>query len=121
MDRIHSIQLSQNKYNIIPDFDSDDYFKHAFGVTTYADAKPSNVTLLFCKEQRGYLESKPIHATQKIHDHSYGFLVELECYLTPELEMYILSQGELANVLAPEELRIRIQERVQAMTKLYRI
>jgi predicted DNA-binding transcriptional regulator YafY len=121
LDRIHSIQPSQNKHTIIPEFEPDAYFRHAFGVTTYANAKPSKVKLLFCKEQRGYLESKPIHATQKIQDHADGFLVELECYLTPELEMYILSQGELANVLAPEELRIRIQERVQAMNKLYKI
>jgi predicted DNA-binding transcriptional regulator YafY len=119
LDRIQTIQHSKSNYILLPNFDPDVFFKHAFGVTTYADAHPSKVQLLFRSEQRGYLESKPVHATQKIHDHPDGFIVELECYLTPELEMYVLSQGEMAQVLAPETLHTRIQERVQAMAKLY--
>jgi predicted DNA-binding transcriptional regulator YafY len=43
----------------------------------------------------------------------------MECYLTPELEMMILSYGEKVKVLAPDVLARRIDERIRAMTYLY--
>ena len=120
LDRILAISVSKNKFIETPDFDENSFFKHAFGVTTYTDAVPSKIELLFEESQRGYLMSKPIHSTQQIVNTDSGFIVTIECYLTPELDMFILSQGEQVKVLSPSQLLERIQKRVEAMVQVYR-
>ena len=119
LDRVQSIHSSSAKYRETPTFNQDHFLKHAFGITSYADADPSTVKLLFNENQRGYVESKPIHPTQRIQESSNEFVVEMECFLTPELEMYILSLGENVKVLAPDELARRVRKRIEAMTYLY--
>jgi predicted DNA-binding transcriptional regulator YafY len=48
-----------------------------------------------------------------------GLTIEIECYLTPELEMTILSYGENVKVLAPQEMIERVKERIAAMGSVY--
>jgi len=48
-----------------------------------------------------------------------GLLVEIECFLTPELEMMILSHGENVRVLAPEKLIDRVKKRIGEMIQIY--
>jgi predicted DNA-binding transcriptional regulator YafY len=80
---------------------------------------------LVCSNDRQYLPAKdqywakPLHASQQTQETEDGLLTEIECYLTPELEMMILSHGEKVKVLAPDVLASRIDERIRAMTYLY--
>jgi len=46
--------------------------------------------------------------------------LEIECYLTPELEMTILSYAEKVKVLAPVELVDRVKKRAEALVEVYR-
>jgi len=120
LDRIDKINSSKEKFKETEEFDENRYFRSAFGVTVYSNTEPSRVQLLFHQEQAGYIISKPLHSSQKVVEDPRGFIVEMECYVTPELEMTILSYGENVKVLGPVELVERINKRIDAMSYLYR-
>ena len=120
LDRIDIIKDIERKFVETPDFDEHRYFTYAFGATVYPNTDPSRVQLLFQNEITGYILSKPLHSSQKVIEDPRGFIVELECYITPELEMTILSYGENVKVLCPVDLVDRIDKRIQAMSYLYR-
>jgi predicted DNA-binding transcriptional regulator YafY len=101
------------------DFNANDYFKYGFGVTVYANSTPSIVELWCDESLSGYLLSKPLHASQKVINQDNGLHIQMQCYLTPELEMTILSYGEKMKVLAPDELKERISKRVKLMGGIY--
>ena len=119
-DRVLDIQTGDFPFRETPGFDGETYFRYAFGATVFNNADPYKVTLHFDTAAAGYLLTKPLHASQKILSQDDGLLLEIECYLTPELEMTILSYGEQVKVLGPVELVERIQKRVEAMGYLYR-
>ena len=115
LDRIVSIKLSENKYIDDPTFDADDYFKYAFGITTYLDCRPEEVKLYLDEFVAPYIISKPLHPSQQIEYKEKGIELSMECYLTPELEIAILGYGEYAKVLAPDKLKEHIQKRIKRM------
>lgn len=119
LDRILDIRTSEERFVETPSFDQEAFVWHAFGVTTYPDATPAKVQLLIAPSQRGYIESKPIHKSQTMREDPEGVIVEMECYMTPELEMFILSLGEHVKVRGPIELSERVKRRIEAMKYLY--
>lgn len=119
LDRVVDIQMETKKCYEQKDFNVQDYFKYGFGVTVYENAKPSLVELQCDESLTGYFLSKPLHASQKVLSKERGLLLQMECYLTPELEMTILSYGELIKVLSPTDLINRIRKRVVAMAERY--
>lgn len=120
LDRVVKMELLKNGYRNA-DFDSNDFFKYGFGATVYSDSKPYKVELLFDNSLAGYMLTKPLHSTQRVIDHGEENLhLEIECYLTPELEGTILSYAEKVKVLAPQELIKRISERAEKLANSYK-
>jgi predicted DNA-binding transcriptional regulator YafY len=119
LDRITDAINASSKYLNDTNFNVDDYFKYAFGVTTFTDATPENVKLIFNQKISSYIISKPLHKSQKYKITTNGLVVEMQCYLTPELEMTILGYGENVKVLAPESLIYRIKKRIDVMKEIY--
>jgi predicted DNA-binding transcriptional regulator YafY len=119
LDRVQSIEESKSKYITLDSFNEKDYFRYSFGVTVYANADPHKIELLFDHSVAGYLLTKPLHSSQKANQQEEGLCIELNCYITPELEMTILSYGEMVKVIGPEQLKNKISERAEAMWKQY--
>jgi len=119
LDRVHDMEVLPSGYRAL-DFDANDFFKYGFGATVYQDAKPHKVSLVFDSSLAGYMLTKPLHATQKVISYDGELHLELECYLTPELESTILSYAEKVRVLEPEILKERILKRADEMLSLYK-
>jgi predicted DNA-binding transcriptional regulator YafY len=120
LDRVLGMELMKGGYHVA-DFNSKEFFKYGFGATVYTDSKPYKVELLFDNSIAGYMITKPLHATQKILNQNEDFLhLEIECYLTPELEGTILSYAEKVKVLAPQELIDRVKTRAEGLVGLYK-
>lgn len=119
LDRVLNMELMKGGYHSA-DFDAKDFFKYGFGATVYNNSKPYKVELEFDNSLAGYMLTKPLHSTQKVISHSDNLHLEIECYLTPELEMTILSYAEKVKVLAPQELIDRIQKRAEELITLYK-
>ncbi|MQP53298.1 MULTISPECIES: YafY family protein [unclassified Flavobacterium] len=113
LDRINgNIETIKEKYRN-DDTDWQDFFDDIIGVSKNIDSKMEEVKLVFNKEQAPYIETKPLHWSQKNKYLDDGSLeIRIKVMLNYELEMRILSFGEKVKVLAPEVLATKIKERI---------
>ena len=118
LDRIHALKEAKISYRST-DSDWDYHFSEIIGVTRYN--KPIETIELLFNDKRGkYVETKPLHESQRNKWTDEGFLVTLKLIPNLELEQVILSYGEDVEVLQPKYLRERIKERVEKITEVYR-
>src|SRR5690606_728112 len=99
----------------------EDFFFDIIGVTRYNE-DCINVKLLFTPEQAPYIETKPIHPTQK-HERTENGELEVTINVIPnyELEVLILSFGEKVQVLGPLSLREKIYNRIKQSFEKYQL
>lgn len=119
IDRIKSITELNIKYktNII---DWSDYFEDIIGVTKPIDTLPQKIILHFYGKTGKYMETKPIHGSQKSNWISNDILeLKLNLIINYELERLILSYADSVKVIHPVELEKKIQERLKQADKLY--
>jgi predicted DNA-binding transcriptional regulator YafY len=119
LDRIKSIQEIDLKYKIA-NIDWNEYFSDVVGVTRF-DAPLVEIKLLILNaEQASYIQTKPIHQSQKpIRKVEGGYETSIKVIPNPELEKLLLSFGEKIKVLSPASLKRKILSRVEKMYLSY--
>lgn len=132
LDRIKSIEISKQKY-IEPNIDFNEYFEDIIGVTRPSNQEIETIVIWISKDRYAYVETKPIHATQKliksvdkiklfekdIDTKLKGFFVELVLIPNRELESLLLSFGEDIKVIFPISLKDNIKIKIEKMRKNY--
>ncbi len=120
LDRING-EIEKSKKNYVEDkTDWEEFFDDMIGVSKVKDDKPVEVKLLFSKKQAPYIQTKPLHSTQKQRIFEDGTLeVRINVILNNELETRILSFGEKVKVIAPNSLVNSISERVKLLSEKY--
>jgi predicted DNA-binding transcriptional regulator YafY len=112
LDRIESIKESGLPYRINETVDFEAYFKDVVGVTV--EGEMHQVLLKITKELWPYIETKPLHSTQKVKKFAQDHvLICLELKLNYEFESILLSHGEKIEILKPELLRNKLSERIK--------
>jgi predicted DNA-binding transcriptional regulator YafY len=83
-------------------------------VTRLPDEKAVPVELIFQKEQAPYIQTKPMHPSQKVKQLEDGRL-QVRLHLIPNYEFVsqLLSFGEKVEVVAPKSLRMTIKKRLK--------
>ena len=120
LDRIRDIVPSKVKYIPNDEVDFTEYFEDVVGVSVPADQEAVVVKIQVTDRLWPYLESKPIHGSQKVVKRKDGgATIRLEVKLNYELQALLLSYGEGLQVIAPEELRQALLLRVMEMKKNY--
>ncbi len=107
VDRIHSLKRSKIPYRPNTDVEGSDYFKDVVGITRPEDRTIETIHLLFNAQRTPYIETKPIHKSQKvIRENADGSKV-FELHLIPNFEFraILLSHAEAVKVLQPDWLR----------------
>lgn len=120
LDRINGeIEKTSEKYiNDVTDWE--EFFDDMIGVSKNENDKPEEVKLLFNKEQAPYIQTKPLHWTQKNHLLENGSLeIRINVFINYELETRILSFGEKVKVLAPDNLIKKIKQRIKLQLNNY--
>ena len=117
LDRIIEISETSKTY-LEYDFDWEEYFSDFIGVTKL-EGKIETVELLFSEKRGKYVETKPLHETQKQQWNENGLHVRLSLIPNFELEQVILSFGEDVEVLKPLNLRESIKKRVKMLLQKY--
>jgi predicted DNA-binding transcriptional regulator YafY len=120
LDRINGeiIKLNEKYINDVTDWE--EFFDDMIGVSRRADQQPEEVKLIFNKEQAPYIQTKPLHSSQKSKFIDDGSLeVRINVIINYELEMRILSFGEKVRVLAPESLMSIITKRIKLLKETY--
>jgi len=117
LERIREIELSDESYEIPPDFDANAYLKASWGVVADEEVE---VRLRFTSKVASRVKECTWHPSQSITmrpDGSLDFAVTVAG--TMEITPWILSWGDEAEVLAPAELRARVAEIAARMSRSY--
>jgi predicted DNA-binding transcriptional regulator YafY len=119
LDRIISLEECSKIY-IDSNIDWEDHFYDIIGVTRNMDEEVEEIELLFSKEQADYIQTKPLHPSQKTKLKDMGELkVVLKLIPNFELEMALLSFGEKVKVIKPEILKEKIRNRLEEALNQY--
>lgn len=115
LDRMEDLELSTEKAVRPEGFNPDNYFKYAVGITS-GNTPPEKVLLKASTVASKYLDSLPLHSSQKIVEmHDDGFTFGLVVNVSEELIREILSYGGAVKVLAPSSLKSEIEKRAKRL------
>jgi predicted DNA-binding transcriptional regulator YafY len=119
LDRILTIQKTNELYYKPDDLNLQNYFDEVIGVTVSNQAS-DEVILKINKQNAPYVLTKPIHQSQKVLETvENGIIISIKVQWNFELEREILGFGEAMEVLAPAGLRRKMSSRVKKMNVLY--
>jgi predicted DNA-binding transcriptional regulator YafY len=117
LDRIKSLRLTDETFEIPEDFKVEDFMQISFGVF---HGKPQNVKIRFAPEVAGYIREKTWHATQKIKSQNDGSVIfEARVAGTDEIKYWLMSWGSNAEVLSPATLRNEMISEARKMLRCY--
>lgn len=89
-----------------PKFDSEHFFDDIIGVSKDINDKPKEITFLATAEQSKYIETKPIHSSQKILNHNPDGSCVFSINVIENFELYsmFLSYGSGIKILSPKRV-----------------
>lgn len=120
LDRINEINELNKKYIKNETIDFTEYFEDVVGVTVIEGQEPVKILIKISKQLLPYIESKPIHGSQKIKKRDgNGAEIELFLNLNYEIISLIFSYGEEITILEPEELKNKIKTKAENVLKNY--
>ena len=120
LDRIVTFSPSVHPFIENPGFDIEEYFGAMVGITIPEGAVPQDVLLWVANRDYPYLETNPIHPSQKfVRVENDGKVISLHVILNYELEMRIFAYGERMKVMAPDDFREAMKTRIASLAKLY--
>lgn len=120
LDRIIEIKDTNNYYPNSETWNFEEFFEDVIGVTVKENVEPAKIILQVSKSLWPYIESKPIHGSQKVKSKSDDIItIELSLQINYELTAMIFAFGEDVKVLAPDELKISIKDKAEALLKNY--
>ena len=118
LDRIVKIEPVHMAYISNTKFDFEEYFDDVVGVSVPRNGEPEKVVLKFDKERYPYVITKPLHPSQTELDKD-NCIIQLNVFITPELESVIFSYGNHVEVLEPATLRELFRQNTVKMTEIY--
>lgn len=113
IDRIVSIKVIKEKYQKNNLIDWLEYFEDMIGVTKSENAEIEKIVLHFNSKTGKYVETKPLHGSQKSKWINPDILeVTLQVIINYELERLLLSYAESVKVIKPIALKKTIKNRL---------
>jgi predicted DNA-binding transcriptional regulator YafY len=120
LDRIEAIEETGAYYSIDKNLDFQAYFEDIVGVSRQEGETPIKIELFVTSSLVPYIQTKPIHGSQKrVSQDDQGLVLSLMVIPNFELEQLILSHGEKMQVLSPEGFREKIKRRLDESLKQY--
>lgn len=120
LDRVHDITLTNNKFTLPEDFDSQTYFVNSFGISN--NGKPEIVSIkVFNRDKKDrYFKSLPLHHSQEIIEQTEGHTI-FQYYIQPtyEFRQELLSHGSEIEVLSPQWFREEIANIFKEQANIY--
>jgi predicted DNA-binding transcriptional regulator YafY len=122
LDRVVNMQIARKKYHIPESFSMHDYFKYSYGIMGGGkDPNYETIVLSFDSKQKGYIETKPYHDSQKVLiDNDLEYRVELTMVITKDFVMDILRRLPDVRVMKPNSLITEIQTILERSISLYK-
>ena len=121
LDRIASLEETEEAFVYPSDFDTELFFKDCYGVICGTDIKPQSIVLRAYHPYANYLRTLPIHHSQKEIRNTAGY-ADFEFYLRPtfDFRQELLSQGNEVEVLEPADFRQEMKDVMEKMLEHYK-
>ena len=122
IDRIKSVRIdTRYPFKRSSDFDPLHYFDDTIGVTRLINDKPRRVVIKVDRSQAPYVETKPLHSSQKVEERlsDGAIMLSLNVVINYELERLILGYGMHMEVISPLELREQFARQFRKCVKMY--
>lgn len=120
LERIGSLEISEETFKIPKNFDAVEYFSNYYGIVKDENIKPQRIILQANKYSKQYIKSLPLHPSQILIEETDDF-ADFELYLAPTYDfvMKILQHGAMVEVLKPESLRETLKGWIRDLNELY--
>lgn len=120
-DRICNINISEDKFVMPEGLNVESYFSDSFGIMQHDNVQMETIRLKFIAEQGIYVETRPLHHSQKLIGKTDEYMV-FELTLRPTFDFFqeLMSYGSDLEVLSPQSLRDRVARCVGAMSDIYK-
>lgn len=120
IDRILEIKEIRKSYIENTEIDFSEYFEDIVGVTVKKDKEPEKILLKVNSSLFPYIESKPIHGSQKTKEKTNEFvIIELFLQINYEFISLLLSFGERIEIIEPETLRVSMRLNAERILEKY--
>lgn len=122
LDRIVSIEPSEEPYHVNPDFDVEHFFDDLIGVSKNIRTRPHRITFRATREQSQYIKTKPLHPSQKQIDKNRkdgSCTFEINVCINYELYSIFMSYGSGVEILSPRKARDYIKAQFEEALKQY--
>jgi predicted DNA-binding transcriptional regulator YafY len=117
VNRIEALELTDERFEVSPDFDFEAFTSTAFGVIS---EPATRVRIRFAKEWRTHVEEHTWHESQQLEALPDGGIeLRMEAGGTPEIRNWVLSFGAGAEVIEPETLREEVAAELLAAARHY--
>ena len=121
LDRIKSLELSEQSFQLEKDFDAKEFFHDYFGVFRDESIPPQEVIIRASKAERPYLRDLPLHHSQKeiATNDEYS---DFSYFLSPSDDFIgeILRKKDRLSVISPKALREKVLKIIMEMEKSYK-
>ncbi|MBQ9253896.1 MAG: WYL domain-containing protein [Bacteroidales bacterium] len=120
LDRMESVENSNETFIYPNDFSVDDYFRNYYGVLTKENVKPEQIELKVYGKDVNYVRTLPLHHSQQeiVTTKDYSIF---SFYLAPTYDFIqeILTYNNLMEILSPQHLREEIQNILTSTLERY--
>lgn len=120
-DRIQSLTPTDEKFELLPDFNAQTFFSECFGVVAGDGTPAETIHLRVFGVQRHYLRDLPLHHTQRLVRQREEY-DDYELQLRPTIDFcnHLLSLGSSVKVLKPKKLATHLCQMMEETLALYR-
>ena len=120
IDRIDEFKFEENViFQEYRGADFDDYFYDIVGVSLHPEGRKERVVIKARFPAANYIETKPIHPSQRILERSEEYIVfQLDVIPNYELETQLISYADQMEIIEPIGIRRAINKRAQQIIKL---
>ncbi len=120
LDRIFSVLLTDEKFNMPEDFDAENYFKDYIGVMTDANVEKQRIVLRAFDREKYYLRDLPLHSSQREIAKTERY-VDFGYNLVPTSDFIrqLISRGGLEQVMEPKWLADKLQDMFRYAADMY--
>ncbi|HET8887173.1 MAG TPA: WYL domain-containing protein [Salinimicrobium sp.] len=121
LDRIKNLQITQNKFEPLDNYNPEEDYKHSFGIINAVEKKPQKILLSFTPQQAKFIHSLPLHHSQQlIFENEKECHFEFYLYPTYDFIMEILSYGEAVKVMEPKSLQKEVKRKLEKALERYK-
>ena len=116
LDRISSLNILQDTFDMPQEVNPSEFFKDCFGIITNRN-NAKRIVLRVEPTQAKYFRALPLHSSQQEEVHDQYSIFTYRMRITYDLKEELMSHGASIEVLAPQELKTLIRTELEQALK----